>query len=108
MNNHAIVRQLELENQNVLKKIRQITILATVISVVGSLIFVGTTWGMQQGRILSLENEVSRISITAATSKDIKNVETAITGLTNTLNERFRSVEQNLSRVEKKLDRQRQ
>ena len=77
-------------------------------SVIGSLIFVGTTWGMQQGRILSLEKEVQRITINAATSKDIKNVETAITGLTNTLNERFRSIEQNLSKVEEKLDRQRQ
>jgi len=91
-----------------LKKTRQISILATIISVVGSLIFVGTTWGMQQGRILSLEKEVDRIATHSATSKDIKNVETAITGLTNTLDVRFRAIEQNLSKVEKKLDRQRQ
>ena len=96
--------QLEAENQSLLNKLRRFSMVATTISIVGSLVFVGTTWGLQAGKIMSLEKEVTKLERKSATGKDIKNIKTLIEGLDNTIKAKLQAIEDNIKRLRKEID----
>lgn len=87
------------------KKMKNITYLAALISILGTLIYIGASWGTNQNKIAVLQKDIGKIERNSATSKDIRRLETLIQGYGDTTNYRFDSIDKRLNRIESQLDK---
>lgn len=90
-----------------LKKVKNISYLAALISILGALIYIGVSWGTNQNKVVALQKDINRIEQNAATSKDIRRLETVIKSYGDTTNYRFDSIDKRLNRIEAQLDKTR-